>query len=100
MAAPDQEIQLRRAIQRLNERAWGIAVGLLLGGGLFVATAVLVLRGGIYVGAHLGLLSVYFPGYHVSWLGAVVGFVYGFVLGYGIGRVVGAMYNRLVRAFP
>lgn len=92
----NQELELSRAIQRLNERAWGIAIGLLLGGGLFVATLVLVIRGGPTVGAHLGMLSVYFPGYSVSILGSFVGFVYAFVLGYALGRLVGIVYNRVV----
>jgi hypothetical protein len=88
---------LRRAIARLNERAWGIAFGVLLGGGLFIATNVLVLKGGDVVGAHLGLLGQYFPGYRVTLIGSFVGFIYGFVLGYGLGRLVGWVYNRLVR---
>jgi hypothetical protein len=91
-----QELQIRRTIQRLNARAWGISVGLVLAVGLFVATNVLVLRGGPDVGAHLGLLGVYFPGYQVTFLGSLVGFVYAFVLGYGLGRLIGAVYNRLV----
>jgi len=90
------EHDLRKAIQRLNERAWGIAVGALAGLGLFVATNVLVIRGGNNVGAHLGLLANYFPGYRVTFLGSFVGFVYAFVLGYVLGRVIGAVYNRLV----
>lgn len=77
-------------------RAWGIAFGLLAGGGLFLATAILVVRGGPDPGAHLGLLSNYFPGYRVTWAGSALGFVYGFVLGYGVGRVIGSVYNRLV----
>ncbi len=92
----DQDIELSHAIQRLNERAWGIALGLMLGGGLFLATLILVLRGGPNIGAHLGLIAVYFPGYSVSFLGSLVGFIYGFVLGYGVGRVVGLVYNRVV----
>ena len=51
----ENEIELRRAIQRLNERAWGIAVGMLLGTGLFIATNVLVVKGGVNVGLHLSL---------------------------------------------
>jgi hypothetical protein len=93
----DTELELRRAVARLNARAWGIAFGLLLGGGLFVATNVLVLRGGAVVGPHLALLAVYFPGYRVTLLGSFVGLVYGFVLGYAVGRLVGGVYNWLVR---
>ncbi len=84
------------AILRLNGRAWGIALGLLLGGGLFLATIVLVIKGGPDVGQHLSLLSVFFPGYRVTVLGSMIGFVYAFVLGYALGRLVGTVYNRLV----
>lgn len=96
MGAPEQE--LRRAVARLNARAWGITMGLLLGLGLFVATNVLVLKGGPDMGQHLGLLKVYFPGYRVSFLGSCIGFVYAFVLGYALGRMIGSIYNRLVTA--
>lgn len=92
---PSRE-QLRRSIRHLNARAWGIATGLLLGGGLFVATNFLVLKGGPNVGEHLQLLSVFFPGYRVTFAGSLIGFVYLFVVGYAIGRVVGSVYNWLV----
>lgn len=91
-----QDEALRVAIRRLNARAWGIAMGLLLGGGLFFATNILVVKGGPNVGQHLSLLSVYFPGYRVTFFGSLIGFVYAFVLGYALGRLVGMVYNRLV----
>lgn len=94
MTGPDP--QIRTALQRLNARAWGIALGLLCGVGLFVATIVLVVKGGPNVGRHLGLLSAYFPGYRVTVLGSFVGFIYAFVIGYAIGRLIGSVYNRLV----
>ncbi len=96
MTAPD--LELRRAVARLNARAWGLSVGLLLGFGLFLATIILVLRGGEHVGQHLGLLRIYFPGYRVTVAGSFVGFVYAFVVGYALGRLIGAVYNRLVPA--
>ena len=43
---PSEELALNEALLRLNGRAWGIAVGLLFGGGLFLATNILVLKGG------------------------------------------------------
>ncbi|MBI5431322.1 MAG: hypothetical protein HZA52_00645 [Planctomycetes bacterium] len=76
-------------LSRINARAWGIATGLILGGGLCLATIVLVVRGGPYMGQHLGRLTNVLPGYSVSWLGAFVGLVYGFVVGYGLGRLIG-----------
>lgn len=79
----------------LNARAWGIAFGLALGGGLFIATMILVVRSGPDPGAHLRLLAVFFPGYSVTVVGSFIGFVYAFVLGYAIGRVIGSIYNRL-----
>lgn len=91
----------RRALEtvmvRLNEHAWGLAFGLLFGLGLFLATAILVVRGGDTVGPHLGLLGIYLRGYDVSWAGAFVGLLYGVALGYVGGWVIGALYNRLVR---
>jgi len=92
-----EQAPLNQALLRLNARAWGVALGLLFGGGLFLATNILVIKGGPDVGRHLQLLSIYFPGYRVTFLGSFVGFVYAFVAGYAVGRLVGAVYNRLVR---
>ena len=92
----DETRELRNTLARLNARAWGIAMGLLLGGGLFLATIILVARGGPRVGQHLVLIREYFPGYSVTVVGSFIGFVYGFVLGYAIGRIIGVVYNRLV----
>jgi hypothetical protein len=93
----DEEQALRRTILRASEQGWGIAIGLLLGVGLFLATVILVIKGGPNPGPHLGLVRIYFPGYSVTWLGSVIGFVYAFVVGYAIGRTVATIYNRLIR---
>jgi hypothetical protein len=87
----------RNALMRLNARAWGIAFGLVLAAGLFIATNILVLRGGAVVGPHLGLIGVYLPGYSVTFVGSLIGFVYMFVIGYGLGRVVAAVYNAIAK---
>lgn len=92
---PTRDENLQRTLLSLNARAWGIAFGLVLGGGLFLATIFLVIKGGPTVGQHLSLLGAFFPGYRVSVLGSLVGFVYGFVVGYALGRVIGEVYNRL-----
>ena len=86
-----------RTLARLHAQAWGTAMGTLFGGTLLVATMVLVARGGPTPGAHLGLLSVFFPGYSVTVGGAFIGFVYGFFLGYACGRGIVAVYNRIAR---
>lgn len=90
------DIALEHELHRLNGRAWGVATGLVLGLGLLIATNVLVIRGGPMVGQHLELLSVYFPGYSVTFLGSLIGFVYAFVLGYILGRVIGAVYEWVI----
>jgi hypothetical protein len=95
--SPTQERELQAALLRLNARAWGIAIGLLLGTAIFVATNILVIKGGANVGQHLSLLSVFLPGYRVTFAGSVIGFVYLFVIGYILGRLIGFVYNHLVQ---
>jgi len=92
--------RLQGAANRVNARAWGIALGLALGLGLFVATNVLVLKGGDDVGRHLGRLVHVMPGYTVSFVGSLVGFVYAFVVGYGLGRLIGPRRGPARHAAP
>jgi hypothetical protein len=93
-----EEQQLERAVILLNGRLLGIVLGFLFGASLFLATNFLVLKGGPHVGAHLGLLGQFFPGYRVSFWGSIVGFFYLFVVGLIIGVVLGAVYNKIARA--
>lgn len=86
-----------RTPARLNARAWGIALGLLCGGGLFIATNILVVKGGRVVGPHLALLGAYLPGYRVTFAGSWIGLGYGMVIGYAAGWLIGRVYNALVR---
>ncbi|HVD59431.1 MAG TPA: hypothetical protein VNC11_01050 [Gemmatimonadaceae bacterium] len=95
---PSSQDELRTTLLKLNARAWGIALGLLLGLGLAIATIVLVMRGGPAVGPHLSLLALFLPGYTVSVGGAFIGFAYLFVIGYAIGRLIGLVYNKLARS--
>lgn len=92
---PSNDANVQSTLLALNARAWGIAFGLVLGVGLFLATIFLVIKGGPNVGQHLKLLSAFFPGYSVSLGGSVLGFIYAFVIGYALGRVIGEVYNRL-----
>lgn len=92
----EEQRTLRALVDQANQKAWGIGTGLLLGIALFVATNVLVARGGSNVGAHLYVLNAYFPGYSVSFAGSLIGFVYAFVLGYLSGRLVVLFYSRIV----
>jgi hypothetical protein len=81
--------KLEKIAGRVSARAWGVALGAVLGIGLFVVTNVLVLRGGEDVGQHLGRIAYVLPGYRVTFFGSLLGLVYGFVIGYSIGRLVG-----------
>jgi hypothetical protein len=92
------EDQLERAVILLNGKLLGIVLGFLFGAGLFLATNFLVLKGGQHVGAHLGLLSQFFPGYRVTFLGSIVGFCYMFVVGMLVGTILGAVYNKVAQA--
>ena len=86
---------LTNTVREVNEKAWAIAIGLVLAIGLFVATNVLVLKAGSNAGFHLRLLSAYFPGYTVTFVGSLIGFVYAFVVGYCLTRAVITLYYRL-----
>jgi hypothetical protein len=93
----DLEIEeLHRAVARLRASVMAVVFGGVGGTGLFVATVWLLIRGGPVIGPHLGLLGEYFPGYHVTWPGAVVGFFYGAVTGALLGWSVAWVYNLVV----
>jgi protoporphyrinogen oxidase len=73
---------LSRTFSKLDQVAFGTAVGIVSGIVLFLATVALVLKGGRVVGPRLGLLNQYFPGYRVSPVGSVIGLAYGFLSGF------------------
>jgi hypothetical protein len=66
---------------KLDGVAFGCATGILCGLGLFLATLMLILKGGDVVGPRLQLLSQYYPGYSVTAGGTILGLAYGFVTG-------------------
>lgn len=81
---------------RYDPFALGVAVGVVAGACLFVATAVLLLRGGPGVGFHLSVLGNYLPGFTVSWAGAAIGFVEAAVVGFLHGWLIGKLVNAVV----
>ncbi|MBM3860957.1 MAG: hypothetical protein FJ395_15095 [Verrucomicrobia bacterium] len=84
---------LQRAFARLDAVAFGVAVGTLCGVGLFVVTAILLVKGGETVGQNLRLLAQYFPGYRVTWPGAFIGLGYGFLVGFVAGWLLAFVRN-------
>ena len=79
----------------LNAKALGLVLGL-SGLALLIATNWLVIKGGEPVGPYLSLLSQYFIGYSVSFLGSLVGFAYAFAIGAVSGVLIGWIYNKVV----
>jgi hypothetical protein len=77
---------IHAAFAPLDPLALGIAVGLVSGMGLCMATILLLLQGGPVVGSTLSLLGHYLLGFQVTWTGALLGLVEagagGFALGY------------------
>ncbi len=94
---------LEATFARYDAVALGVAVGVVAGLCLFVATAVLLLRGGVGVGHHLSVLGNYLYGYSVTWPGALVGLIeaaaVGFLHGWLIGRLTNAIIGREQRRF-
>jgi len=91
-----QDERLLRSVIRLNGVILGLVGGIVVGLGIFVATNWLVLKGGSNVGAHLQLLSQYFFGYSVSFVGSFIGMIYGFVAGYLLGWFIAFIYNSVL----
>jgi hypothetical protein len=90
-------------ILRLNAKILALVLGILMGLFIFIATNWLVIKGGhitpsgeYLVGPHLQLLSQFFIGYRVSFLGSFIGFFYGFALGTLSGATIAWIYNKIV----
>ena len=82
-----------RVFAKLDRNAFGVAVGVVTGAVIFLATLVLVIRGGQVVGPHLALLAQYFPGYAVTWVGSLIGLAYGCVVGFAAGWTFALVRN-------
>ena len=92
-------MSFNRAFARIDAIAMGSALGLLLGGGLFLATALLLIRQGPVVGPHLSLLSQFIPGYRVSWGGSFLGLAFGLLGGFVGGWLAATFRNLLVQTY-
>jgi len=99
---PSEEEKLYKAIVVLNSKMLGLVLGILLGLIIFIATNWLLIKGGYrtpdgryVVGPHLQLLSQFFIGYRVSFLGSIIGFLYGFAIGTFGGAAIGWIYNKI-----
>ena len=94
MTSRDREEEvILRSIARLRAGIMAIVVGTLSGTALLVATVWLLIRGGENVGQHLALLRNFFPGYSVTWGGAMVGFLWAALAGGIVGWLTAWVYN-------
>ncbi len=87
---------VENVFSKLDRVALGTALGIVSSVCLFLATLILVIKGGPDAGATLGLLSHYYPGFAISFWGAVVGGVYGFLTGFVVGYLFAFLRNAVV----
>ena len=91
-----EEQLIKKAVLHLNGHIFGCVLGIISALVIFVATNWLVIKGGDVIGPHLGLLSHFFIGYSVTFVGSLIGAVYGFVISYLSGLIIGWVYNGVV----
>jgi protoporphyrinogen oxidase len=87
---------LVQAFSKLDRFAFGVSTGSVAGIMLFLATLILVLKGGEVVGPKLQLLENYYPGYTVTLTGSFLGLFYGFVTGFLAGWTFAFLRNVTV----
>lgn len=87
------------AFARIDAVALGASLGVVSGLLLFLATALLLIQGGVMVGKNLSLLSYYFWAYSVTWPGALWGGVQAAIGGFAFGYVVATLRNWGVGAY-
>jgi protoporphyrinogen oxidase len=87
---------LMRAFSRLDKLGFATALGSVSGLLIFLATILLVIKGGEVVGPNLRLLSQYFFGYSVTTKGAFIGMAYSFSWGFIFGWLMAYLRNFFV----
>ncbi len=90
---------IEAAFAKLDPVALGLAVGIVAGFSLFVATLTLLLKGGAVVGPTLALLNNILLGFSVTWFGALIGMVEVCVGGFVIGYSFAALRNLGIDAY-
>ena len=82
-----------RIFAGIDKLALALSVGAVSGGAVFIATMILILKGGSVVGPNLRLLNQYFIGYSVSIEGAFIGLGYSFFWGFIFGWLFAYLKN-------
>ena len=81
---------------RLGGHALGLAVGVVIAGGLIITTNILVLSGTADESMHAQLLVNFLPGYTVSTVGSLIGALELFIIAYLLSRLFSLIYNSIV----
>jgi len=90
---------IEKVFARLDPLALGVSVGTVFGIFIFLATSILLLKGGEVVGPRLLLLAQYFYGFEVSWTGAFIGFLDAGFLGFLLGSSIALLRNWGLSAY-
>jgi hypothetical protein len=96
--APADEL-IVQSLAKLDGTALGVAIGLLSGLVVFIATNLLIFKGGDEIGPNLALLGQFFIGYEVSFSGSLIGFVYGLISGFVLGWLIAAIRNLILSIY-
>jgi protoporphyrinogen oxidase len=96
VARPSLDEALGEVFAKYDAVALGSAIGAVAGVLLFLATAILLVKGGDTVGPNLSLLGNYLLGYQVSWGGAFLGLFEAGLGGFAFGWVLASMINRVI----
>ncbi len=87
------------AFAKIDPLALGLAVGVVSGLGIFIASAILLLRGGPVVGPTLSLLGNYLFGFEVTWAGAVIGLFEAGMFGFAVGALAAGLRNSALNGY-
>ncbi len=79
--------------------ALGTAIGAVPRIGVLLATIILLLKGGTFVGPRLGLLRNFLIGYEVTWLGALIGLIESSIGGFALGYTGASFRNWGMKAY-
>ena len=84
---------------RLDPLALGVAVGIVSGCAIFIATAILLIKGGPVIGPRLSLLGHFLFGFKMTWAGALIGCLEGGLIGFSIGYAGATIRNGSMGAY-
>ena len=84
---------------KLDPLALGVAVGVVSGVAIFMATVILLIKGGLVVGPTLSLLGHFLYGFEVTWGGALVGFLEGGLGGFAIGYLSALLRTWSIKTY-